>query len=55
MVKTGNGLIAQKKIVTIGEVYDSQVEIKSGLNDGDQIITEGYQQVYDGQKVTTDK
>ena len=55
MTKSGDGMIAQKKAVTIGEAYDSQVEIKSGLNAGDQIITEGYQQVYDGQKVTTDK
>ena len=55
MTKSGDGMIAQKKAVTIGEAYDSQVEIKSGLNAGDQIITEGYQQVYDGQKVTTNK
>jgi RND family efflux transporter MFP subunit len=52
MVKEGDRLIARKRIVETGESYESQIEIKSGLNAGDQIITEGYQQVYDGQAVT---
>lgn len=52
MVKEGDRLVARKRVVTTGETYESRVEIKSGLNAGDQIITEGYQQVYDGQAVT---
>ncbi|HVT86257.1 MAG TPA: efflux RND transporter periplasmic adaptor subunit [Chitinophagaceae bacterium] len=52
MVKEGDRLVARKRVVETGESYNSQVEIKSGLNTGDQIITEGYQQVYDGQAVT---
>ena len=52
MVKEGDRLVARKRVVTTGETYESQVEIKSGLTTGDQIITEGYQQVYDGQAVT---
>lgn len=51
MVKEGDHLIARKRIVEIGESYNSQIEIKSGLAAGDQIITEGYQQIYDGQVV----
>ncbi len=52
MVKEGDRMIARKRIVETGETYNSQIEVKSGLNAGDQIITEGYQQVYDGQAVT---
>lgn len=45
--------IAKKQSVTIGEVYGNDVEIKTGLKAGDQLITEGFQTVYDGQTVTT--
>jgi RND family efflux transporter MFP subunit len=45
--------IAKKQAVTIGEVYGNDVEIKTGLKTGDQLITEGFQTVYDGQTVTT--
>jgi RND family efflux transporter MFP subunit len=51
--KTGNKMIARKKAVTVGEVYNGSIEIKNGLSGGDAIITEGYQTVYDGQTVTT--
>lgn len=54
MVKEGDRLVARKKIVETGMSYNSQIEIKSGLNAGDQIITSGYQLVYDGQAVTTE-
>lgn len=46
-------LTARKKPVVIGELYGDQLEVKSGLNAGDQIITEGFQSLYDGQRVTT--
>ncbi len=45
--------IARKKQVVVGEIYGDQIEIKSGLSIGDQVITEGYQSVYEGQLVTT--
>ena len=44
--------IARKKEVTIGQIYGDKVEIKSGLSIGDQIITEGFQGLYDGQLIT---
>jgi membrane fusion protein (multidrug efflux system) len=44
--------IARKKVVTIGQIYGDKVEIKSGLSIGDQIITEGFQGLYDGQLIT---
>lgn len=51
---TENGrLIARKKAVQIGEMYDDKIEIKSGLQAGDQVITEGFQGLYDGQLLTT--
>jgi membrane fusion protein (multidrug efflux system) len=53
-VKTGNKLIARKKQVVIGEAYGQLVEVKSGLAAGDQVITEGYQAVYDGQSLRVD-
>ena len=51
--RSGNKTIARKKTVIVGESYNGVMEIKSGLADGDLIISEGYQTVYDGQVVTT--
>ena len=50
---SNNKLTAQKRPVVIGEFYNDQIEIKAGLRGGDNIITEGYQELYDGQLVTT--
>jgi membrane fusion protein, multidrug efflux system len=55
MEKAGDKMVARKKQVTVGEAYDGQMEIKSGLSGGEVIITEGYQTVYDGQGVTVGK
>jgi RND family efflux transporter MFP subunit len=55
MERTGDKTIARKKTVTVGEAYDGQIEIKSGLSKGEIIITEGFQLVYDGQAITTGK
>ena len=44
-------LIARKRMVTVGEFYKDQLEIKSGLQAGDQIVTEGFQSLYDGQLI----
>ena len=51
--KTGNKTVARKKPVTVGEVYNGDIEIKSGLKGHEPIITEGNRTVYDGQAVTT--
>jgi membrane fusion protein, multidrug efflux system len=51
--KEGDKLIARKRKVVIGQAYGDQVEIKQGLQAGDQLITEGYQAIYDGQLITT--
>jgi RND family efflux transporter MFP subunit len=52
--KENGHLIARKRTVTIGELYNDQLEIKSGLRQGDQLITEGFQGLYDGQLITTE-
>ena len=53
-VKEGNKLVARKKVVTIGQLYGEKLEIKSGINAGDNIVTEGYQSLYEGQAITTE-
>ncbi|HEY4936539.1 MAG TPA: efflux RND transporter periplasmic adaptor subunit, partial [Puia sp.] len=52
-VKDGNRLIANKKPITIGMMYGDRVEVLKGIQSGDEIITEGYQGLYDQQPVTT--
>lgn len=46
-------MIARKKMVEYGELYGNNLEIKSGLNPGDLIITEGFQNLYDGELIST--
>ena len=52
--KSSNGkTLAHRIVVTIGEVYGEKVEIKAGLKAGDQLVTEGFQNLYEGQSITT--
>lgn len=51
--KDGKGRsVAVKKPVVVGESYGDRIEIKSGLQTDMQLITEGYQTVYDRQVVS---
>ena len=52
--KEGAKTIARKRRVMVGELYGERLEIKSGLQSGDVIVTEGYQELYEGQAITTD-
>jgi multidrug efflux pump subunit AcrA (membrane-fusion protein) len=45
-----NNVVAKRNVVT-GNSYDGKTVIKSGLNKGDKIITFGYSEVVDGQKI----
>lgn len=45
--------VAKKQTVLIGEVYGNNVEIKSGLKGGEQLVVEGYQSLYEGQLIST--
>lgn len=53
-VKENGKTIARKKAVVIGQFYGDKMEIKSGLQAGDVVVTDGYQGLYDGQLLTTD-
>ncbi len=49
-----NGILkARKRAVTVGMINGSLIEIKSGLKAGEQLITEGYNGIYDGQALKT--
>ena len=52
-VKEGDKLVARKRRIVTGELYDDRLEVKSGLQAGDAIITEGFQGLYEGQLLTT--
>ena len=41
------------KLLIAGEFYEDNVEVISGVNNGDIIITQGYQTLYDGQFLST--
>ena len=48
----GGKKVAKSRTVKTGLSYNGQVEILEGLKAGDQLITQGYQDVADGQAVT---
>ena len=53
MVNENGKAIARKQAIEVGELTGNQLEVKSGLKEGDIIITEGFQGLYDGQQVST--
>lgn len=46
--------VAKKRPVTAGLLYGDKLEIKSGLQSGDVVITDGFQGLYDGQAIITE-
>lgn len=53
ILSTENGkTFSRKKQITIGEVYGDRVEVKTGLANGDQLISKGFQSLYDGLAIT---
>ncbi len=52
-VKEGNKLVARKRYIEVGELYEDKLEVRNGLKAGDVIVKEGYQSLYDGQLLTT--
>ncbi|MCE2789701.1 MAG: efflux RND transporter periplasmic adaptor subunit [Saprospiraceae bacterium] len=43
--------VAKKKNVTLGQLYAEKIEILSGLAADDEIIVQGYQNLYEGQRI----
>ena len=46
--KQGENMIAKKQIVEIGQTYNGIAEIKSGLVDGDKVLTSGLLEIEEG-------
>jgi membrane fusion protein, multidrug efflux system len=53
-IKENGKTIARKRPVIAGEFYNDKLEIKSGLQAGDMIVSDGFQGLYDGQLITTE-
>jgi RND family efflux transporter MFP subunit len=53
MVEEKGKKITRKRSINIGEFYDELIEVKSGLAVNDQLITKGFQGLYEGQLLTT--
>lgn len=52
--KLSNGkAVARKKSIQVGEFYGNNIEVKTGLAAGEQLITEGYQNLYENQSIAT--
>jgi len=43
--------VAQRRVVTVGKIYDGKAEIVSGLQEGDKLIVAGYQNLIAGQEI----
>jgi membrane fusion protein (multidrug efflux system) len=52
-VKENGKLVAHKRNVTIGQLYGDKIEVTSGLQVGEELITDGFQGLYEGQSLTT--
>lgn len=53
-ILTANGdkaAVARKKTVTLGQLYGEKIEILEGLASGDEIVVQGYQNLYEGQRI----
>ncbi len=50
-VQEGGKKVAKARKIKTGLTYNGQIEVKSGLQSGDLIITQGYQELVDGQAV----
>ncbi|HTI91824.1 MAG TPA: efflux RND transporter periplasmic adaptor subunit [Puia sp.] len=54
VAKDNGKTVAHKKTVTIGQSYSDKIEVTGGLTSGDQLITDGFQGLYEGQLITTE-
>ena len=48
---SGDKKTAKKVDITLGQLYGDQIEVLGGLRPGDQLVTKGYQDLYEGQAV----
>ena len=52
--KENGKYIARKRMIVTGQFYNDKLEVKSGLQTGDLVVTNGFQSLYDGQLIITD-
>lgn len=52
--ESDNGLVVQRKQIKTGEVRNGKVEIISGLQEGDRVVSAGHNKLRNGQTVTID-
>lgn len=55
MKKDGERYIASRKQIKLGNLYNDNIEVLSGLEPGDEIITVGFQGLYEGQRIASIK
>lgn len=51
--KKGDEMLAKKVNIVTGQLSGDSIQIKQGLQTGEQLITEGYQGLFEGQPITT--
>ncbi len=51
-VKKGNQFVAEKRNITTGKSYGANIEVASGLAEGDAIISTGYNDLNEGQVIS---
>ena len=51
MAEENGKTIASKRPVIAGEIYGEQIEIRKGLSNGDRLIIQGFQDLYEGQAI----
>ena len=54
-LKEGDKMVARKRTIGVGELNGQLIEVKVGLKPGDQLITDGYQSLYEGQAISVVK
>jgi membrane fusion protein (multidrug efflux system) len=47
--KPQSGWIAEKRLITLGARFEGFVEVLSGLEQGDKVVTHGLQKIHPGQ------
>lgn len=51
VAKEAGKTVAKRRVITTGKTYNGKVEIATGLKDGDQVISAGYQNLNEGSAV----
>ena len=49
----GNKLIAKRKAVEIGQMYNGKAEVISGLSANDNVVVVGYRDLNEGEEIRT--